>query len=78
MGLIADRLEACDALLQRWIVEIGNAGIDGVIEPLQAQVGSSRPLVQLGDVFASAPDALIPLGFQPRGRARDDVAHFRC
>ena len=34
LRLIADRLEVCNALLQRRVVEIGNAGFDGAIEPL--------------------------------------------
>jgi hypothetical protein len=34
LRLVADRLQAQDALFQRWIVEIGAAGLDGVIEPL--------------------------------------------
>jgi len=34
-----------DALLQSRIVEIGNTGLDGVIEPSQAQVGFGRRLV---------------------------------
>jgi hypothetical protein len=46
LRLDADRLEAYDALLQRWVVEIGNAGLDRVMETLQAQVC-------LGDVLAA-------------------------
>ena len=36
LRLVADRLEARDALLERRVVEIGDAGLDGVIEPLLA------------------------------------------
>ena len=35
LGLIADGLQACDALRERWVVQIGDASLDGVIEPLQ-------------------------------------------
>jgi hypothetical protein len=37
-GLVADDLEAGDALLEGRIVQIGDAGFDGVVEPLEAQV----------------------------------------
>ena len=60
LRLVADRLEACDALLQRRVVEIGDAGLDGVIEPLQPQVGFGGALVQFGDVLAAALGALLP------------------
>ncbi|HUZ72044.1 MAG TPA: hypothetical protein VMU87_03595 [Stellaceae bacterium] len=59
MRLVADRLQARNALFQRGVVEIGNAGLDGVIEPFQAQVGLSRPLGQLGDVRPAALGALL-------------------
>jgi len=60
LSLVADRLEARDALLQRRVVEIGDAGLDGVIEPFQPQIGFGCALVQLGDVLAAAPGALLP------------------
>nr|WP_312826823.1 hypothetical protein [Brucella anthropi] len=34
-GLVADDLEADDALLERRIVQIGHARLNGVVEPLQ-------------------------------------------
>ncbi|MFO1259865.1 MAG: hypothetical protein U1E68_02140 [Sphingomonadaceae bacterium] len=37
LGLIANSLKAVDAIFQRWIVQIGNARLDSVIEPLEAQ-----------------------------------------
>ena len=37
LGLIADGLEAVDAVFQRRIVQIGYARFDGVIEPLEPQ-----------------------------------------
>ena len=60
LRLIADRLQAGDALLQRRVVQVGDAGLDGVVEPLEAQVGFGGPLVQLGDVLAAALGALLP------------------
>src|SRR5579872_6397944 len=60
LRLVADRFEACDTLLQHWVVEIGDAGLDGVIEPLEPQVGLGRALVQLGDMLAAALGALLP------------------
>ncbi|MGO8835766.1 MAG: hypothetical protein ACLQE9_23545, partial [Roseiarcus sp.] len=60
MRLVADRLEACDALLQRRVVENGNAGLDRVIEPLEPQIGFGGALVQLGDVLAATLGALLP------------------
>ena len=59
LGLIADRLQAGDALLQRRVVQIGDAGLDGVIEPLEPQVGLGGALVQFGDVLAAALGALL-------------------
>jgi hypothetical protein len=35
LGLIADRFQAGDALLQGRVVQIRDPGLDGVIEPLQ-------------------------------------------
>jgi hypothetical protein len=60
LRLVANSLEVCDTLLQRWVVEIGDAGLDGVIEPLQAQVGLGCALIQLGDVLATALCAFLP------------------
>jgi hypothetical protein len=34
LGLIADRLETVDAVFKRRVVQIGDARLDGVIEPL--------------------------------------------
>ncbi|WGJ15143.1 hypothetical protein QEV83_02210 [Methylocapsa sp. D3K7] len=59
LGLIADRLEDGDSLLERRIVQIGDAGLDGVIEPLQPQFCFGRPLVQFGDMLAPAFGALL-------------------
>ena len=34
-GLVAEGLQAGDALPQRRVVQVGDAGLDGVIEPLE-------------------------------------------
>ncbi|HEY3917222.1 MAG TPA: hypothetical protein VGL83_05495 [Stellaceae bacterium] len=60
MRLVADRLEARDALLQPRVVEIGDAGLDGIIEPFESQAGFGRPLVQFGDVLAAALGSFLP------------------
>ncbi|MFE3838340.1 hypothetical protein [Pseudogemmobacter sonorensis] len=54
LGLIADGLEAVDAVFQRRVVQIGNTCLDGVIEPLEAQFRFSGALVQLRDMLAAA------------------------
>lgn len=58
--LVAGRLQACDALFQRQVVEISHAGLDGIVQALQPQIGLGRALVQLGDVLAAALGALLP------------------
>ena len=60
MRLVADRLEANNAVFQRRVVEIGDTDLDGVIGPLEPQVYLSRALVQLGDILAAALGALLP------------------
>ena len=59
LGLIADGLQAGDAVLQRRVVQIGDAVLDGVVEPLEPQVGLGGALVQFGDVLAAALGALL-------------------
>ena len=44
---------------KRRVVQIGDAGLDGVIEPLEPQVGLGGPLVQFGDMLAAALGALL-------------------
>ena len=53
-GLIAENLEASDALLERRVVQISHARFDGVIEPLEARFRFGRLPLQRGDVFAAA------------------------
>ena len=59
LGLIADRLQAGDALLQRRVVQVGDADLDGVIEPLEPQIGLGGALVQFGDMLAAAFGSLL-------------------
>jgi hypothetical protein len=42
LRLVADGLEASDALFQVIVVQIGQAGFDGVVEPVEPLVGSRR------------------------------------
>ncbi|WP_369523255.1 hypothetical protein [Brucella anthropi] len=51
--LIADDLEASDALFERRVVEIGYARLDGVVKPLEAQFRFGRSPLQLGNVLAA-------------------------
>ncbi|MET4898559.1 hypothetical protein RN629_15600 [Sphingomonadaceae bacterium jetA1] len=52
--LIADDLEAGDALFERRVIQIGHTGLDGVVEPLEARFGFGRLPLQRGDMFAAA------------------------
>ncbi len=58
--LIPDGSQLGDALLEPWIGKIGDAMLDGFIEPHQLGVGFGCPLAQLGDVFRSALGAFLP------------------
>ncbi len=53
LGLIANGLQAGDALLQGRVVQVRDAGLDGVIEPLEPKVGLGGALVQFGDMLAA-------------------------
>ena len=64
LRLVANRLGACNELLQRRLVTIGDADLDGVIVPFHAQVGLGGALVQFGEVLAMALG--VPAG--ARGR----------
>jgi hypothetical protein len=59
-GMIADRLQFSDALLQHEVGEIGDAVLDRVIESLELGVGLGRPLPQLGDMGRPALGSLLP------------------
>ncbi|MDQ7263735.1 hypothetical protein NM680_18215 [Paracoccus sp. PS-1] len=60
LGLIANGLEAVDAVFQGWVIQIGDACLDGVIEPLEAQFRFGRALVEFGDMFTAAFRLLLP------------------
>src|SRR5579883_676409 len=58
-GLLSNRLEAGDALSQARGVEIGNAGLDGVEEPVEPLVGLGDRLVLFSQVLAASLGALL-------------------
>jgi hypothetical protein len=58
-GLIADSLQLRNAALQHRVGEIGNAVLDGVVEPLELGVDLGRPFAQGGDMRGSALGALL-------------------
>ena len=59
LRLIADRFEAGDPVLERRVVQIGHAALDGVVKALEPQIGLGGPPVQLGDVLAAALGAFL-------------------
>ena len=59
LGLVAYGLQTGDALLQRWVVQIGDTRLNGVVEPLQPQLRLDRPLVQFGNVLAATVGAFL-------------------
>jgi hypothetical protein len=60
LRLVADSLEAVDPVLERRVVDVGDARLDGVVEALQAAFRFRRTPVQLGDVLALALGSLLP------------------
>src|SRR3546814_19439254 len=84
--LIADGLEAVDAIFQRRVVQIGNARFDGVIEAFEAQFRFGGALVEFGDMRAAAISVFFPAvqsggkdGFQPLGlRAEERRGGKEC
>jgi hypothetical protein len=58
-GLIADRLELRNSLLQHRVREIGDAVLDRVVEPLELGVCFACSLTQLGDMRCSALRTLL-------------------
>jgi hypothetical protein len=59
LGLISGRLEAGDTFLQVWVIQIGYAAFDGIVQPLEPQVGLGGPLVEFADVLAAALGAFL-------------------
>jgi len=58
-GLIADGLEAVDAVFQRRVVQIDHARLDGGVQPLEAQFRFRGALVEFGDMLAVALRAFL-------------------
>ncbi len=78
--MVTGRLLAHDALLRRRVVGIGNARLDGVIDPLARQAGLGGPLVQFGDLpgyeiveFLPRDRGAVAAGFAPSGFDRAGV-----
>ena len=74
LRLVPDSLETLDPILERRIVDVGHARLDGVVEAFQAQFRFGGALVQLGDMLAAALGLLLPAvkhtgedGFKPLG-----------
>ena len=74
LRLIADGLEASDSLFQGIVTQIGNAGLDGLIESVEPLFGFGDPLVEFGKMLAATLGALLAAiedagedGFQPLG-----------
>ena len=59
-GLIADRLQLGNTVLQRQVGEIGDAIFNGIVEPLEFGVCLGRPLAQFSDMRRLAPGTLLP------------------
>ncbi|WP_157693312.1 hypothetical protein [Granulibacter bethesdensis] len=57
--LIAYDLKAGDALLERRVVQIGDACLDGVVEALEAHVRFDRSPLQFGDMLPTTPGLLV-------------------
>jgi hypothetical protein len=60
LRLIADGFQAIDAVLERRVVQVGNARLDGVVEALEARFRLRRTPVQFADVLALALGSLLP------------------
>ena len=60
VGLIADGLQFRNAALQHRVSKIGDAILDGVVEPLELGVDLGRMLAQFGDMRCPALGAFLP------------------
>lgn len=74
LRLTTDGLEAVDAVLERGVVQIGDASFDSVVEALEPCFRFRRAPVQFGDMLAAALRMFFPAvesggkdGFQPLG-----------
>ncbi|MDD2876268.1 MAG: hypothetical protein PHT60_03460 [Acidiphilium sp.] len=59
LRLIADGLEAVDAVLERRVVQVGDTRLDGVVEALEARFGFGRTPVQFANVLMLALGSLL-------------------
>jgi hypothetical protein len=59
VGLIPDGLQLGNAVLQHRVGKIGDAVLDGVVEPLELRVDFGRALAQFGDVRRPALGAFL-------------------
>src|SRR5665213_3560148 len=59
LGLVPSRLKAGDTLLQVWVVQIGYAALDSIVQPLEPCVGLGGPLVEFADMMAAALGAFL-------------------
>lgn len=60
MSLIANCLETRNTLFQRQVIEIGDASLNGIVEPLQPRLGLGRAFVQFRDVLEAARVTFLP------------------
>jgi hypothetical protein len=58
--LVTNRFEADNAFFEFGVIQTGHAGLDGIVESLEPQIGFRRPLVQFADMFAAALGSLLP------------------
>ncbi|WP_029312248.1 MULTISPECIES: hypothetical protein [Acidiphilium] len=59
LRLIADGLQAVDAVLERRVVQVGDARLDGVVEAFEARFGFRRTPVQFANVLMLALGSLL-------------------
>mgnify|MGYP001153125941 CR=1 FL=1 len=74
LGLIADSLEAVNAVFERRVVNVGHARLDGIVEALETQFRFGGAFAQFRDMLAAAFGLLLPPienagedNFQPLG-----------
>jgi hypothetical protein len=58
--LVAGRFQPTYAIFQCRVIKSGDSALDGVVEPLQAQLGLGGALVQLGDMLAAPIGTILP------------------
>ena len=60
LGLVAGGLQLGHPFLQRRVVQVRHAALDGVIETPEPRIGLGGALVQLGDVRVTALGPFLP------------------